>query len=176
MGEGEKGRKVFPYRWGPVARVAISALSVSVPAAASPAATTASWWLAVMVPVTVSVLAGVFTTVILTGQVQTVVLGVSFPRVQPLVQTVVLQIVPAVKQNTHRLKTRTRKCRSDQELPDVWSSFKKKAGANGPPIAWHPIPWAFYVTFVISNMLIYNRQTYHPVQWRCSSESILLTD
>lgn len=32
-------------------------------------------------------------------------------------------------------------------------------GANGPPIAWHPIPCAFYVTFVISNTLIYSHQT-----------------
>lgn len=138
----------------------MSALSVSVPAAAAPAATTAPttpWWLAVMVPVTVSVLACAFTVVILTSHVQTVVPGMSVPWVQSLVQTAALQIV-SVENITHRSKTVPRICYRGQNQPRLWSSSKMKTGANGPPIAWHLIPLAFYVTSVISNTLIYNHQ------------------
>jgi len=82
-----------------VARVATSASFVSVPAAASPAATTpttAPGRLAVVVPVTVSFPAGSIAAVVLTGHVQTAVPGLSFPRVQPLVQTAGLQEVPLI--------------------------------------------------------------------------------
>lgn len=100
-----------------MARVATPPPSVSVPAAsaASPAATAptaAPGRLAVMVPVAVSVLAGAFATVLLAGHAHTVVLGGSFPRVQPLVQTAGLQVMPAVKETKKRtqinIKTRTR--------------------------------------------------------------------
>lgn len=88
-----------------MARVATSAPFVSVPAAASPAATTPTTTpgrLAVVVPVTVSFLAGAVTAVLLTGHVQTAVPGLSFPSVQPLVQTAGLQEVPAAKQTTKK--------------------------------------------------------------------------
>ena len=103
-----------------MARVATPSPSVSVPAAtaASPAATAptaAPGRLAVMVPVAVSVLAGAFAAVLLVGHARTVVLGGSFPRVQPLVQTAALQVVPAVKEmgkkGHKQIKTRTRTCR-----------------------------------------------------------------
>lgn len=127
---GVEGRRSFPYRGGPVARVAAPTPSVSLPAAASPAATTpttpttAPRWLAVVVPVTISVLAGAFAAVLLTGHAQTVVVGGSFPGFQPLVQTAGLQVVPAVKQKQkqkHKSKTRTRKRRSSQEQPSSLS-------------------------------------------------------
>lgn len=82
-----------------MARVATSAPFVSVPAAASPAATTPTTTpgrLAVVVPVTVSFLAGAVTAVLLTGHVQTAVPGLSFPSVQPLVQIAGLQEVPII--------------------------------------------------------------------------------
>lgn len=84
-----------------MARVASSASFVLIPAAASPAAATPATTprrLAVVMPVQVSILAGAFTIVLLTGHVQTGVSSVSFPRVQSLVQTARLQVLPAVKQ------------------------------------------------------------------------------
>lgn len=77
-------------------RVATSAPSISVPVAASSAASTTTRRLAIMVPVKVSVLAGAVRIVLLTGHVQTVVPGVSFTRVQPLVQTAGLKIMPLI--------------------------------------------------------------------------------
>lgn len=88
-----------------MARVATPAPSVSVPVAASPAATAAPAAaaaprrLAVVVPVKVSVLEGAFATVLLVGHVQTAALGATFPGVQPLVQTAGLQVVAAVREN-----------------------------------------------------------------------------
>lgn len=73
-GEGVQGRREVSYRGGPVARLATPAPSVSVPAAASPASTTAPTTprrLAVVVPVPVSFLAGAVTAVFLTGHVHT---------------------------------------------------------------------------------------------------------
>lgn len=97
QGREVRGRRKFPYRSGPVTRVAPSAPSISLPAAtaAAPAATTTGRGLAVVVPVTISLLAVAFMAVLITGHVPTVV---PFSRVQRLVQIAGLQVVPAVKQ------------------------------------------------------------------------------
>lgn len=109
MRERGRGKREVPYRVGAVVRGAPPAPSVPAPVAAPPAATapaTTPRWLAVVVPVAVSVLAGGPTAVLIVSHVLTGLLRPSFSGVQPLVQTAGFQVMPAVRGNTNTSQRR----------------------------------------------------------------------
>lgn len=144
-GRGER-RKRFSYRWGPLARRAASAPPVSVPAAtaAPPAAmapTTTPRRLAIMVPVPVAVSVGALVAVPLAGHVSVV----SFPRVEPVVQTAGFQVMPKWKQRQTKT-TCIKPCMSTVKAPftclRLSSVMKTYISGNEPAYSLTLYPWS----------------------------------